>query len=246
MSSIVQIDSLVSSNATSAVAVVSGVPNGSLTFYCSRVPDGVKTLCASSGSGPYTITLPHEDLWYVWAHDNDGYSVNAAAVWSSSGSVSIANEVGRKLRDILKLNQVGIEARIASLSNGATIKQIVYGNPGEIPSFPFICIMEPRFSARYVAAPYVREVELTFTIINAIHHSDEQSQLEYAVDFNAAVEHILSSPFYETIVLPSGRIVNFGQCTSGKSDDIDLGDDGFASLGSLVYSVKYLQQDTAF
>jgi hypothetical protein len=182
-------------------------------------------------------------LWYIWGRDGNGYTAAPGAIWVGRSSRRDVNELGERIRDILRENQAGLEAGLRQWYVEAAIRQIEYGFPGEIMDFPSIVVLEPRFREPRTFFPHGREITYSYNIAFMLAHSDEQSQLATAVEFARSGMLILNNPAYETLFLPSGLEVNFCQTEEGECREIDLGEIGFYSAGTLVWSGAALRQD---
>lgn len=229
-----------------ALVTLNGTVVGTLHFWASRTPDvaqATQVPYVVVGS-QYYVTLDHPSLWYLWAKDDNGYTASPAAVWIGISDHREANEIGERVRDILRDNRLGLEAALRQWYASATLKQVEYGFPGEILEFPSIVVLNPRYREPYRFFPYGRESTFTFTLAFMLAHADEQSQLAAAVEFARAGMLILNQPAYETLILPSGLEVNFCQAEEGECTEIDLGEMGFYSAGTLLWSGNALRQDT--
>lgn len=213
----------------------SGSINGSITFYASRIPDVTKSVAVpfTGSNTPYRVLMPHKGIWYVWAHDNDGYSPTPVAVLTHTPDV---DEVGIFVQNVLIANKSILDKAIQSWYPGVTVQQIVYGNSGELVGFPSILIYRPRIEERYIAFPYTKELRFHYTIAFMLLKQDEQSELQTAVRFARVGMQIFNQPAYETIVLPDGLTLNFCQSTEGVDDVINLGNLGFISTGTIDWS----------
>lgn len=229
----------------SASVVISGTPSGPLSFWASRTPDVSNSLlCTHTGSNPYAISVPHPSLWYIWAKDDNGFTATPGAVWVGESDGIDLDEIGYAIRDVFLHNKTGLEAILRQDFPNITIKQIVYGSPILIEGFPSILVHRPRVSEQWVAFPWVKQHQYAFDIAFMLVHGDPQIRIQTVTRWTRAGMFIINQPAYETLVLPSGLVVNFCQASEGNSDEVDLGDVGFGVIGSLVWSGLALKQDT--
>lgn len=237
----------------SASVVLSGSPSGPLSFWISRVPDSAEAIPSPfTGAGPFIVTVPHPELWYFWAKDNDGFSADTdengdpaykAAFCDVSGNPE-ANEIGHYLSDILWRNKQGIEAILRGEYSLATLKRVSYGFPGEIPDFPALCVCNPRWSWEDFAAPAVKNYTFTFDVAALVEHADEESKLSFATKLAEAAGKILSQPYYRQKKLASGRSYYLAGTHEGNAQDIVIDEDKFGTAASVIWTGQMLIQDT--
>src|ERR1051326_3781949 len=94
-----------------AMVTTSGAPSGPLTFWYGRTPESsAAVLGAATGSGPYSLPLPHDGLWYIWAHDNKGFTAPPGAGWLGTPGGALhrdLNQIGNRRGEVLDKNRVG-------------------------------------------------------------------------------------------------------------------------------------------
>lgn len=251
MPSALNISSIVSDVSLTALVAVSGVPIGSLSLWASRVPDVTKALpLAYTGSGPYSVTFECPGIWYVWANDEAGFSLDRDEVGNPlyaacfvGANDTVADEIGQELQSWLWLNKQGIECVLRERYPKTTLKQVQYGFGGNIVNYPSIVIANPRWSFRWAAFPLVREWTYTFTIACLVAHAQEQSELPLAVKLSEAAGLVLNNPFHLRFSLPSGIEIYNSGAMSGDSDEFPMDDTTFVAAGSVVWTGQALLQD---
>lgn len=231
-------------NGVTVSVVLDGQPAGTPTFALCRTPDVARAAAASAtlSGGVWAVTVPHPSLWYVWATDTNGTTAPGAVYAGLSDNPEL-DLCGQALADILTANKPALDIALASSLQGATLKQIVYGGAAAITAFPAILVTKPVVTSEYIGMPWVREMTYQLEIMFTILHQDSAPLLKAATRFLGRVTEILNQPDYEGIRLESGTRLAFCQCREGESDEQQLEENKWASVGSLVWTAKSLLQD---
>ena len=228
-----------------ATAVLDGAAVGALGFRATREPvfsDASQVVLLFTGTGPYTVTLPGVDLWYLWATDNNAPSTNCLPVWIGGSDSDFLDEVGQAVAGILTTHKPAIEARVRPWSPGTTIKQVMYGFPGAIEEWPAIVVQRPKFIADWYAMPSIKLYHLTLEIAIVTVRSTEVSELKLVGRIMSAVVAILTKR--EQITMPSGSIACRCQAEEGNVEEqmID-GTSHFITMARLQWSGDVMRQE---
>ncbi len=241
-----------------AMVRVTGAPVTSISFKASRTPayadaagiDFVDSVVALIGGSVWFLTLPDVGGWYVWVIDGANACAESAAVWIGASVIQDLLEVGEKLRDTLLANEKLLNAAMAACpvygtdgsSGAATLKQVQIISALGLTEFPSIAIDELKYVSEFAFLPWGKEFTYTCRLSFVIAHSDEQVAGNTAAQFMRAGVAILGQPAYETLVLPSGLVVNFGQCASGFVSESVYTEVGFVAVATASWSGKALKQ----
>ncbi len=230
---------------TTAQVALSGVPVGPLTFYAARVPYVSQAASVPfTGSGPYIVTLPHAQLWYLWAHDNNGFGDAFDGVWIGVTDNPDLDECGFHLRTILRDNEKGFNTLFKTWYPDTTLKQVEYGLPDNVIEFPSIVITNARAMEEWVGTSYLKQVRLQFDIAFLAVHVDEQTELPLITRFLRAGMKILNQPYYNNTTLPSGLEISMAEALEGEATEFDLGEEiGVVSAASAVWTCLTNQLD---
>jgi hypothetical protein len=192
---------------------------------------------AEGGPTTWTLVMPPETyvgtgrparLFYVTAADageppEDRYSCyltpageleGASAVWVAVSDLEDIDDVALQLLQILKDNRRGIEVRLQQVEPGITVKQIVYGLPERIESYPSICVAQATFSEQYQGPDYMRLANVSAELYGYIAHDNPTTQERLVGTFGRAVQRILNQVAYETIELTSGVVLTYCEAPS--------------------------------
>lgn len=240
----------------SALAQLDGTPAGTLTWVASRMPTldhaisitGTPYVTTTDANGlvtsTVTLTLPFGGLWYIWWFEGGLPAPAPEAVWLSGSDGMDLDEAGHAVRDALWANKRGIEKAVIDLYPNLTIKSMVYGSATSLREFPAIVISKPDMHFDRIATDWTSLYEYSLSITVVLLHQSEQSEIDTATRIMRAAMTILSSPYYETITLPSGLMVVSCQCAEGSATVVDLGT-RYASLASFGWYGQAMKQQTA-
>lgn len=249
MTSSLVIDSIENvGNGLHALVSLDGTPTGTLTFYTSRIPGSANaTVTTYTGAGPYVVEVSHPSIWYIYAHDDNGFTSDPtlAVVISddpNSNGAQYMDEVGRLLTGIIEANIPGIEAALRVTYPGATVKTVQYGGASGIIAYPSICVDNPTSVDREFATGWVREMVYGYRIQCLVTHEDEASALPYAMQMADAIKMLLNQPAYETLTTPSGFTVDFGWVSNVSGSEAAYGE-AFQARSQLSWGVKGTYQD---
>jgi len=225
------------------------VPTGVISFFARRTPPDPASgkygdACAKTDLSPtkWRVTLPAEvyvgagrpaRLFYITAKDGgeqpaDQYSAyltpageleGAGAVWVGISDVEDIDEIALILVKILKDNRKGIESRMQQIEAGTTVKQIVYGLPERIESYPAICVAQANFQEQYAGPDYMRMANVGAEVYGYIAHDSPTTQERLVAVFGRAVQRILNQIAYETIELSTDVTITYCEAPSLQFGD---------------------------
>ena len=228
-----------------AQVTVTGTPNGALTFTICRLPNYAQSGSAIgilTGSS-YNVATPFPGLWYVWAVDSDGPS-DMVAVWVSLTNDPDLRACGEYLATILSEHEVGINAALAQLAPGTTVKSIVFGRLMTLDAFPIITILKPRKTDAYCGLGFLREVEYSYEIVFGFFHQDEGAQLPIATSIADAIIQILNLPMYSSLLLPTGTPLTGCIASEGEASEVAIDEQIWVAQASVLWAAQGLMQDT--
>ena len=222
-----------------------GQPSGAPAFSVCRTPDLVNAAPAPSApaNGAWTVTVPHPSLWYVWATDAHGTTALPGCAWAGLSDDPELDLCGQAIADILTANRAALDLSLRSALPGASLKQIVYGGAAAVTQFPAILVTKPVERDEPIAMPWVREKIYQLDIMFTILHQDPAPMLKPATRLMARMLEILNQPAYAGLRLASGTVLGTCQCREGEADEQQLGENQWASIGSLVWTGQALLQD---
>lgn len=179
-----------------------GVPSGTLHFRTCKFGEvGASDLAPHTTDGTYYYVLvPSPGLWYVWAQDDNGYSVEPTAIITSNNI--LLEMIGEKLKQILVANKKGIETYMRyGLYPNVTLRQIILGSQQEVDDWPAILITNGVARPGRAFFNYGSETIYSYTIECPVVHESEESERKLATRLGTAVANFLSMPYYQEITL---------------------------------------------
>ena len=230
----VVITSIVETEPNVVEITTAGTPNGSLGFFVGSTPDyDNAVLTPHTGANPYTLNVPGSNIWYIWADDNDGPSVEESAVCTGDG-INVVRPLGQYLAQLIWENRKGIDAAVSLVYPNTTLKSAFYGIAAMADDFPSVNIEQPRWSYEWHAFPRVKEFTYTFLIRVVVLYNDYSSEVDLSTQLATAVAAILDKWDYIELNLPDGTPI-YNAHTTGSVTTMDLGD-RLAEVATIVWT----------
>ena len=233
MSNVLVIESAFPSDSTGAAAnvIVSGTPNGAVSFVVSRTPNYAQAWATTfTGTGPYLVTLPHPDTWFIWVIDNDGVCAVAGSSFYDEWT-QLANHV----RDTLIAASAALTAALQTWVPGIVIGSIVAGSGADISLYPAVIVSHPFMDPEWVGEPYLTTYQYECMVTCILLHEDEVSYQDACSALLQCVGGILRNPYNESFVLPNGHQINFAQARGLRVSEREIGSH-WATIGTLTWS----------
>ena len=248
MPSDIAIESVVNPKTGTGLDVqLSSPPSGSLAWAISRTPyeeNARPTTATDEGGGLYRVAVFAPVLWYVWATDGTGTVDLPGAATASPSDSPVLDLCGDRLRQIMEDNAAGLNSALTAWTGTpSTVKRFVYGSATAITDFPAVLVTAPSFESSMTAMPYFEERVLRLEIHFYILHQDPLTYLPLVNRLTAAGLAVFNQQFYNRIVLDDGTPVTDCYCRSGNTTDVEVEEDKWVAVGSLVWQGSVYVQD---
>lgn len=241
MSNVLVIQSAFPSDSTGANAnvILSGTPNGSVSFMISRTPYYAQAWATTfTGAGPYLVALPHPDTWFIWVLDTDGVCAQPGASYYDEWT-----QLGAHIQQVLIDAVPALNAALQTWIPGITIGSIIYGPGQDTDLYPAVIISHPEVDPDWVGEPYLTTYAYKCMLTCILLHEDEISYQQACTALLQCIGGILRNPFNESFVLPNGHGINFAQARGLQVSDREIGGH-WVTTGSLIWSALGQRLDT--
>jgi hypothetical protein len=229
-------------NQTEAIVTLSGRPTGLLRFRAGRRNDSqVARYVQFTGTGPYRVSLPHPDLWYVWAEDDNGVGEQHQAVILDN---PYADDFGKMIAAQLEENRLGLDAYVRRAFPKSEMKAIQYGYAPTVTDWPSAVVTNPRWEWEWLGFPFLRLWTYRFTVASMVVRPDEQNTLGFAADLAGGIMKVLSLRDYNKVTTPGGVSLFNVLAQTGDAQEVQIDETNFGAVGSVQWSGQFLLQDT--